>query len=360
MITPWNPEGHPPTSVSSPTMQSLIDGLEVTRESYSAIANPMRAKSPPSESSYNGSILSEDKDSFEKEQGPTVFPPKATAAKAVKKTKALKVQFASIELTPVNKAKRSQHAVTTLQDKSKAPRSVGARQVKVTERLGDYASGTKQIASSAAGLRSSGNISLASSSKPTLTINLDRQIDDNSSSGDSSVIVFSPNNNKGDENDTDFPLITKVKRGQTGRHHEVASLNKHSHAIFHQRLAGETDISDSSSDDDADNGTFRTTSSSGSSTPAHLVFTKDETCYLQKGYDEQSFYDLVNPVIDMLGEEYIAPPLHHTNLLNSTALLQHHPHPPPTADGDHLLSPAERAFCSSQQSRWQILINTAS
>jgi hypothetical protein len=28
VITPWNPEGHPPTSVS------LIDGLEVTRESY--------------------------------------------------------------------------------------------------------------------------------------------------------------------------------------------------------------------------------------------------------------------------------------------------------------------------------------
>ncbi len=212
----------------------------------------------------------------------------------------------------------------------------------MTERLGDYASGTKQIASSAAGLRSSGNISLASSSKPTLSINLDRQIDDNSSSGDSSVIIFSPNHNKGDENDTDFPLITKVKRGQTGRHHEVASLNKHSHAIFHQRSAEETDISDSSSDDDADNGTFRTTNSSGSSTPAHLVFTKDETCYLQKGYEEQSFYDLVNPVDDMLGEDYIAPPLHHTNLLNSTALLQHHPHPPPppTADGDHLLSPS--------------------
>ena len=80
-----------------------------------------------------------------------------------------------------------------------------------------------------------------------------------------------------------------------------------------------------------------------------------QTCYLQKGYDEQSFYELVNPVDDMLGEEYIAPPLHHTNLLNSTALLQHHPHPPLTADGDHLLSPAEIAFCSSQQSRWQVL-----
>ena len=87
VITPWNPEGHPPTSVSSPTMQSLIDGLEVTRESYSAIANPMRAQSPPSESSYNGSILSEDKDSIEKQLSPIMFSPKATAAKAVKKNK---------------------------------------------------------------------------------------------------------------------------------------------------------------------------------------------------------------------------------------------------------------------------------
>ena len=49
VITAWNPEGHPPTSVSSPTSVSLIDGLEVTRESYSAIPNPMRNKSPPSE-----------------------------------------------------------------------------------------------------------------------------------------------------------------------------------------------------------------------------------------------------------------------------------------------------------------------
>jgi len=77
VITPWNPEGHPPTGVSSPTMKSLIDGLEVTRESYAAIADPMRNKSPPSESSYNGSILSEDQESLEKEKHPTVFPPKA-------------------------------------------------------------------------------------------------------------------------------------------------------------------------------------------------------------------------------------------------------------------------------------------
>ena len=102
VITPWNPAGHPPTSVSSPTMQSLIDGLEVTRESYSAIANPMRAKSPPSESSYNGSILSEDKASVKNDTHLTAFLPKAKAKMTVKKTtKALKVKFASLELTPV-------------------------------------------------------------------------------------------------------------------------------------------------------------------------------------------------------------------------------------------------------------------
>ena len=33
MITTGNPQGHPP-SMSSRTMQSLIDGLEVTKESY--------------------------------------------------------------------------------------------------------------------------------------------------------------------------------------------------------------------------------------------------------------------------------------------------------------------------------------
>ena len=107
VLTQWDPHGHPPANVSSPTMQSLIDGLEVTRESYAAIADPMRNESPPSDSSYNGSLLSDDKDSFEKQQGPTVFPPKATAAKAVKTTKALKVQFASLELTPVQYTKQN-------------------------------------------------------------------------------------------------------------------------------------------------------------------------------------------------------------------------------------------------------------
>ena len=62
VITTGNPQGHPP-GMSSPTMQSLIDGLEVTRESYASVTNPIKNKSSPSESSYNGSVLTEDRES---------------------------------------------------------------------------------------------------------------------------------------------------------------------------------------------------------------------------------------------------------------------------------------------------------
>jgi hypothetical protein len=117
--------------------------------------------------------------------------------------------------------------------------------------------------------------------------------------------------------------MTKVNQKQTGRHKEVAFFNKHSYATLHQRAVEETDISDSSSDDDANNGIFCNTSSSGSSTPAKLLFTKEDTLYLRQDYEGQSFYDLVNPVDEMLGEEYTGPPLHRTSLLTSTALLQH-------------------------------------
>ena len=45
-------------------MQNLIDGLEVTRETYASVTNPMRKKSPQSESSYNGSVLTEVRESI--------------------------------------------------------------------------------------------------------------------------------------------------------------------------------------------------------------------------------------------------------------------------------------------------------
>ena len=81
----------------------------------------------------------------------------------------MKVLFASLEITPVNKTRGNQHAI-------------------------------------AVGLRSSGNTSVPSSSQPTMTISLDRQIDKDSSDGVASVIVFSPENNKGDEDETEFPF----------------------------------------------------------------------------------------------------------------------------------------------------------
>jgi hypothetical protein len=124
VITPWNPAGHPPAGVLSPTMQSLIDGLGVTRESYASIANPMRNKSPPSESSYNGSILSEDQESLEKDKHPTVFSPKAKAKIAVKKTtKAMKVKFASLEMTPVSTPYQHCRNSRMLQDLKRSDRS---------------------------------------------------------------------------------------------------------------------------------------------------------------------------------------------------------------------------------------------
>jgi hypothetical protein len=77
----------------------------------------MRKKSPPSESSYNGSILTEDQESHKTEKHPTVVQPKAKAKTAVKKTtKAMKVQFASLEITPVSKTRGNQHAIVTLQE----------------------------------------------------------------------------------------------------------------------------------------------------------------------------------------------------------------------------------------------------
>ncbi len=110
-----------------------------------------------------------------------------------------------------------------------------------------------------------------------------------------------------------------------------------------RRSVEETNISDSSSDGSAENGLFRATSSSSSSTPEHL-FTQEDTPYLQQSYDGQPFYDLINTVDDMLGEEYTEAPLHRTSLLASTALLQNDQDVPPVTEGNHLLSLAERAF----------------
>ena len=57
-----------------------------------------------------------------------------------KAAKAMKVKFTRLSLTAVKtvNTRRNQHAIASLQDQSSAPRSLGARQVRVAERLGDY------------------------------------------------------------------------------------------------------------------------------------------------------------------------------------------------------------------------------
>jgi hypothetical protein len=230
VITTGNPQGHPP-GMLSPTMQSLNDGLEVTRESYASVTNPMRNKSPPSmrtnsptsESSYNGSVLTEDRESINDYNLSTVvesIQPTTKEKTATKKAaKIMRVKLAPLEMTAVKRVKtrRTTHAIAMLQDQSSAPRSLGARQIKVTERLGDYTKGKKQIASSAVALSSSIKVPIPSSSQPTVIINLNRTIEDNSSDGEASVILPSPENNKGDKNKCDLPLINSVNRKEFGR-----------------------------------------------------------------------------------------------------------------------------------------------
>ena len=129
VITTGNPQGHPP-GMSSPTMQSLIDGLEVTRESYASVTNPVKNKSSPSESSCNGSILTEDRESLNND---TLTPirsiPITTTKLATKAEKTTRVKFAPLELTTnkVGKSSRNQNAVEGASIfRSKASQSDGA------------------------------------------------------------------------------------------------------------------------------------------------------------------------------------------------------------------------------------------
>ena len=94
-------EGYPPLGVLSPTMQSHIDGLEVIREPYASSTNPMRKQSPQSESSYNGSVLTEVTESINGDKLPTVAGSiQLTKEKTVTKkaAKAMKVKFRRLSL----------------------------------------------------------------------------------------------------------------------------------------------------------------------------------------------------------------------------------------------------------------------
>jgi hypothetical protein len=139
VITPLNPEGHPPPGVYSPTMRNLIDRLKVSRnndlQSYaSVVKNGTPRSSPSSVQSYNRSDLPEDRsesvefEDIEYEEKVVTAavqsvkgtsarkrksPPKAGVPKAIKK---MILSFASLDL------ENSQYAISTVQKKSALPR----------------------------------------------------------------------------------------------------------------------------------------------------------------------------------------------------------------------------------------------
>jgi hypothetical protein len=66
VITPANPDGHPPPGAYSPTMKNLIDRLEVSRttdqQSYASVVKDGSPRSSSSSvHSYSGSVLTEDR-----------------------------------------------------------------------------------------------------------------------------------------------------------------------------------------------------------------------------------------------------------------------------------------------------------
>ena len=366
VITHWNPEGHPPPGIYSPTMKNLIDRLEVSRnedtQSYASVVKDGSLRlSPSSVQSYNGSVLSADlSESIEENDTNAVeCNDKATAAtvQAVrgapkrkspskvasqKLHKKMKVSFAALDL------ENRQHAISTVQETSAAPRRVGSRKVISTERLGDFYTGNKRITSLAVNKLVSSTASAAlSSSSSTGVIDFDASINDNSSDEMNVVQDYNPQHD-----DVLFPQPT-VNREPSRRHSKVASLQDKNHTALTSKAVDETDISDASSGDSAICYALPTTGSS--STPAHLRFTTQETSYLHKGSSEALFYARVKSVDTMLGEVYVAPPPHIGSVLAGTALLQRARTVPPVNHGEHVLSIAEQSFCQSQQARWQLL-----
>ena len=171
VITKLNPEGHPPPGVSAPSMMSLIERLEISRDegrpSYaSVLQNGSPTSSQSSVPSYRGSVLTEDLSSpddaahVEHEETAVTATAKSAAKsparasprtrksrpqKVVKKT--MKVSFAPLDMTS------SQYAISTVQERSAPPRREGSREVISTERLGDFYTGRKKLTSSAVRLR---------------------------------------------------------------------------------------------------------------------------------------------------------------------------------------------------------------
>jgi hypothetical protein len=328
VITPLNPEGHPPPGVYSPTMQNLIDRLEVSRmkdsQSYASVVKDGSPRSSSSSvQSYNGSVLSEDlSESLESANMEPDAKEVTAKVQSVKSVSSLKIRSSRKRKTPpkvvVEKAnkkavsfstldmekKNSQYAISTVQEKSALPRRVGSREVKITDRLGDYYTGHKKITSSAlsnSALLPSSTAAASSSSKDVIDLNA--SIEDNSSDERDAVQDYSQEQH----DDVLFPKL-KVNQEPSRRHSKVSSLQDKGHTALSSKTVDETDISDASSDESVIG--YELPPTNTSSTPAHLRFTAQETTYLRNGFNGALFYAHVRSVDDLLGEVYVAPPLH--------------------------------------------------
>ena len=335
------------------------------RPSYaSVLRSSSSTSSPASVQSYRGSVLTEDRSSSDEHEVtvPTDVqslksassrkrkaPPKGKVQKTSKKT----VSFFTLDMERTL-ATNSQYAVSTVQETSALPRRVGSKEIILTNRLGDFHKGRKTITSSALNKSASSTTSTAiASSGSKDVIDLEASMDDNSSddkdavhdyrqeqyddvlcpkmmvnqepsrqhskvataiasSGSKDVIDFgaSIDDNSSDDEDAVhdyrqeqhddmlFPRMT-VNQEPSRRHSKVASLQDKDHAALTSKAVDETDISDASSDYSVIG--YELPAIGSSSTPAHLLFTAQETSFLNKGSNGALFYAHVKPVGDMLG-----------------------------------------------------------
>ena len=219
----------------------------------------------------------------------------------------------------------------------------------MADRLGDYFTGHKKITSSAlsnSALLTSSTAAASSSAKDVIDLNA--SIEDNSSEERDAVQDYSQ-----DQHDDVLFAKLKVNQELSRRHSKVSSLQDKGHAALSSKTVDETDISDASSDESVIG--YELPPTNTSSTPAHLRFTAQETSYLRNCSNGALFYAHVRSVDDLLGEVYIAPPLHAESALAGPTLLQRARTVPPVNHGTHFLSIAEQSFCRSQQARWQSL-----
>jgi len=383
VITTTNPAGRPPPGVQGPTMQSLIDRLQVSQDedprSYASVARstPSVSASPlpsplPSDNSYHGSVLTEDRSSYAESEVPSplillkatspkkgVSSSKRSPGKVKKVTRKSKVTFAipsPLEMEVKKKVvaavqRGSQYATETVRSQE-ISRPPGSRNIINTKRLGKFFIGKQDIATSKENKKTAPKHVIAHDIDiNTVTIDFDRVIDseESDSSDDSSD---NPRENYDSQDGADTPTALRVNK-ELVRHKSIPSLKTNDFTTLHVRPTDETDVSDSSSEDSS---ISRPQDHQGSSsTPPHLTFTKTDLQYLQDGCDSEQFTTKVAPVEKMSGAIYIPPPEHVHSIMASNVLDEGEDPTTIVIDGTHILTPAERDFCQSQQSRWALL-----